>query len=205
VDHGVAVLQRRLEHALRRDRGRPDVAHELQQPVRLGAREAGEEQVRGELQVHGDLARPGHPHRVGQRARLPHADGAVVERQPRRALERDRAGARAGADQHRHPLAQVRGGRGGERLRRIGGADEDHELGALERRARVAARVPDRREALQVAVRGDPARRVDRDDVLGVVRRREQRDLVAVLREVERRRHASVARSQHRHAHGPAP
>ena len=69
-------------------------------------------------------------------------------------------------------------------------------VGAVQSLLEVVPGIADRREALEVAARGDAARLVDRDHDVPKSGVRVQRDLVAVLSEVERRRDPTVARSR---------
>ena len=100
-----------------------------------------------------DDARLGDPHGVGKRARLADDAAVVVELEPGRALERDRAGARPRADQDGHAVGQVRPGRGGQRLGAVRRTDDDHELGTGQGLGDIVPRVPDRSEALEIAGR----------------------------------------------------
>ena len=205
MDHRVAVLERGLHHALGLLDRRPDVLDEVVEPVGPRPRQRGEEDVGLELEEDVDDAQIGDPHGVGQRVGLADDDALVVEREPGRVLERDRAGAGAGADEDGHAVDQVRRGVGGERLGAVGRPDDHHELGAGHRLAGVVAGVADGGEALEVTAGGDAAGLLDRAQVRAELRVGEERHLVAVLREVERRRESSVPRSEHGDAHIGAP
>ena len=157
VDHRVAVLEGGLEDAVGLLDGRPDVLDQLVQPVRPRARQPREVHPGRELEEDVDDARLGDPHRVGQRAGLADDVALVVELEPGRALERDRAGARPRADEHGHAVGQVRRGHGGQRLGAVRRAHEHHELGAGHRLAGIVPGVADRGEALEIAARGDAA------------------------------------------------
>ena len=172
VDDRVAVLERGLEDALGLLDGRPDVCDQALQPVRRRPGQTREVQAGRQLEEDVDDARLGDPHGVGKRARLADDAAVVVELEPGRALERDRAGARPRADQDGHAVGQVRPGRGGQRLGAVGRTDDDHELGTGQGLGDIVPRVPDRGEALEIAGRRDPAGPVDRDHVVAVLLRR---------------------------------
>ena len=201
MDDRVAVLHGRLEHAVGLLDGRPDVTDEVVEPVRARPRERGEVDPGRELEKHVDDARPGDPHRVRQRVGLAHDDACVVEIQPGRALEGDRAGARPGAHENGHAVAQVRTDCDGQRLGAVRRPHHDDELGARHGLGDIVSGVPDRRESFEIAARGDAAGLVHRDRVDGELRRGIQGDLASVLGEVERRCDPSVACSEHCHSH----
>jgi hypothetical protein len=138
---------------------------------------------------------------VRQRAGLAHDDALVMEVQPRGVLEGQTADARTGADHDGHPGAQVTASVAAERLRGIGGADDEDHVHTVQRLGDVGGDRRQRDEALKLALGLDPAALADRHQMVLMGMLCVQRDLMPLTRPLVGDREPTTAGPQHRDLH----
>jgi hypothetical protein len=193
MDHGVAILQRGLEDALRRLQSRVDTGDQVEEPRGSRPGQSRHRQPRGQLEEHFDAPRARGARGVRQGAGLADRDCLVVQGQPGGVLEGNGSRAGARAHQDRHPGDQVIAHRLSQGLGGVGRADEQDELGAGHRLGGVVPGGEDRGEALEGTAGVDTAGLGHGRDVSREVRQVEQGHLVPVLGEVEGRRQPAIA------------